>query len=573
MGLLGLLACVNDPTEGTATSEWVTLAADCAPPATLPAAPLTPTGTVSTRDDRMQLSDLALAEDLLYTVGQGGLGVFDVSDPAAPVRIAADAGSFERYHRVVLGDHGRLAVSNRDDGVTLYDISDPATPWTIGHIVADGAEGLAWVDGVLFVAQHGGAITAWNVDAAPEPVSLGAAAGLAATWMLAPGGEGTLYAADSTLGVVPIDIADPTAPRLGSPVPLSPGPRHLAAAPGWLYAATGAGGVVVLDRSDPAAPRVVATLDTGAAVEAVAVDGDLLWVADRGGVALVDIHDPTRPFLLGRAPNAEIPLGVAAAGGQAWLADWTVLAGFRADAAARAGQLELPAAVHLPPGGGEVALALANRGAGDLSLRGAAADGLALAVSAESVPAGGTATLRVSWDGAAALPDALCLATDDPSAPVRSLPVVVGDTPPVGEPAPDFTLYDLDGAPHTLSEAGGPVLLAFFASWCNQCPTEVLDLEQAYGRPYAEAGLHTWLVASRDTREAAADFAETLGLTMPVLLDEDGAVQDNWQVADPTIARFPLHFLVDGDGIIRYYANAYDAAALGDAIADALAAE
>ncbi|MFN7146018.1 MAG: aminotransferase class IV, partial [Myxococcota bacterium] len=105
--------------------------------------------------------------------------------------------------------------------------------------------------------------------------------------------------------------------------------------------------------------------------------------------------------------------------------------------------------------------ALHNRGGGPLRLLGASGEGLAVEAGALEVPAGGRVDLRVTGDGAT-----LCLATDDPDAPVRTFAVTPEGAPPVGEPAPDFALPDLDGVEHRLSEQlGNPVLLAYFATW------------------------------------------------------------------------------------------------------------
>ena len=47
--------------------------------------------------------------------------------------------------------------------------------------------------------------------------------------------------------------------------------------------------------------------------------------------------------------------------------------------------------------------------------------------------------------------------------------------------APDFTVYDLEGNAHKLSDfRGKPVLLNFWASWCGPCQMEMPDFQKYY---------------------------------------------------------------------------------------------
>ena len=59
--------------------------------------------------------------------------------------------------------------------------------------------------------------------------------------------------------------------------------------------------------------------------------------------------------------------------------------------------------------------------------------------------------------------------SDDPDESSLSFPVAADDSPnylQIGDEAPDFTLLDMDGVSHTLSDYWGRVVvLAFFANW------------------------------------------------------------------------------------------------------------
>ncbi|MYK41553.1 MAG: TlpA family protein disulfide reductase, partial [Gemmatimonadetes bacterium] len=71
-----------------------------------------------------------------------------------------------------------------------------------------------------------------------------------------------------------------------------------------------------------------------------------------------------------------------------------------------------------------------------------------------------------------------------------------------GQPAPEFTLYDLDGQPVSLSQFKGQVvLLDFWASWCGPCIGDLPDLRRIK-RKAADKPL-VFLNLSLDTDEAA----------------------------------------------------------------------
>ena len=116
-----------------------------------------------------------------------------------------------------------------------------------------------------------------------------------------------------------------------------------------------------------------------------------------------------------------------------------------------------------------------------------------------------------------------------------------------GQPAPEFTLYDLDGQPVSLSQFKGQVvLLDFWASWCAPCITDLPDLRRIK-RKAANQPL-VFLNLSLDTDEAAwreaVDKHEIEGVH--VRADGWGAdVAKSYQVNS-----LPSYYLVDSQGLI-----------------------
>lgn len=113
-----------------------------------------------------------------------------------------------------------------------------------------------------------------------------------------------------------------------------------------------------------------------------------------------------------------------------------------------------------------------------------------------------------------------------------------------GFPAPDFTLKDMEGHAHRLSDFHGKVVfLNVWATWCPPCRMEMPSMERLYRRLRDRD--FTMLAVSEDENGAAAvkPFIDEMGLTFPVLLDEDGVVPPRYGVTG-----YPETFIIDRDG-------------------------
>lgn len=92
-----------------------------------------------------------------------------------------------------------------------------------------------------------------------------------------------------------------------------------------------------------------------------------------------------------------------------------------------------------------------------------------------------------------------------------------------GDRAPDFTLFDSDKAPFTLSEAGGPVVLLFFpGAFTSVCTDELTTVGNDYGR-WQAAGAEV-IGISTDSPFALAEFKKVNGLPFRLLSDHDAEV-------------------------------------------------
>ncbi|MBT3188721.1 MAG: redoxin domain-containing protein [Anaerolineae bacterium] len=119
--------------------------------------------------------------------------------------------------------------------------------------------------------------------------------------------------------------------------------------------------------------------------------------------------------------------------------------------------------------------------------------------------------------------------------------------PQKGFLAPDFTLETLDGEAVTLSDLRGQaVLVNFWATWCPPCRAEMPAFQRAYA-DYEEEGFII-VAVNATTQDNLTDidaFITEYGLSFPIVLDNDGAVNQLYQVRS-----LPTSFFVDKEGII-----------------------
>lgn len=120
-----------------------------------------------------------------------------------------------------------------------------------------------------------------------------------------------------------------------------------------------------------------------------------------------------------------------------------------------------------------------------------------------------------------------------------------GSSTQIGEPAPDFTLINLEGENVRLSDLQGKgVLINFWATWCDPCKREMPLMENEYQKMKDE-GIEFLAINIAESELAVSRFTERLGLTFPILLDPDRAVTNLYEVGP-----IPSTYFVDKDGIL-----------------------
>jgi cytochrome c biogenesis protein CcmG/thiol:disulfide interchange protein DsbE len=124
---------------------------------------------------------------------------------------------------------------------------------------------------------------------------------------------------------------------------------------------------------------------------------------------------------------------------------------------------------------------------------------------------------------------------------------VVAPGVPTGAVAPNFTLRSPQGQSYTLSALRGhPVVLNFWASYCEPCRQEAPLLDQTY-RSYHSAGLVMLGINQQEDMGTIRQFGAEYGIPYPLLFDGTMKV-GNVYGATP----LPRTYFLDTHGIVRY---------------------
>ncbi len=130
------------------------------------------------------------------------------------------------------------------------------------------------------------------------------------------------------------------------------------------------------------------------------------------------------------------------------------------------------------------------------------------------------------------------------------------DSDDVYPDAADFTFYDYEGETQNLSDFyGKPIVINFWASWCDPCKDEMPDLDEVY-LEYGE-DVHFLFVnmtdGDRETEEIVKAFMETgegAAYSFPIYFDHDydGAITYG-------VSSIPTTYVIDKNAKIVAYAK------------------
>ncbi len=118
--------------------------------------------------------------------------------------------------------------------------------------------------------------------------------------------NGFAFIAESTEGVVTVDVRDPAQPRRMSAVRLGTTANALVVSDGRAVVVEQSGHLTVVDGRDPANPRVVGTLSLGVPLSQVVVRGTTAFLSSPEGIRIVDLTQPSNPRLVGGLKRSDL---------------------------------------------------------------------------------------------------------------------------------------------------------------------------------------------------------------------------------------------------------------------------
>lgn len=230
----------------------------------------------------------------LYVAANSRLMIYDISDPANPVRLSLIGAGSQAFDIAV---QGSLAViANTGGNVRIYDVSNPAAPLLLST-VAIGTGFVAISGDFVYAAAF--ASTNFNIIDISDPRN----PAITGTVNLGGGGlaldvaveRGYAYVAveSSPSRIEIVDILDPANPSVVGDFENSLGgnTNDIAVSGQFLYVgdslATGTGIVTCYNVLDPANVTIVDTVDVGQSAESLEPWGPYLLVTDRRAGNLV----------------------------------------------------------------------------------------------------------------------------------------------------------------------------------------------------------------------------------------------------------------------------------------------
>lgn len=117
--------------------------------------------------------------------------------------------------------------------------------------------------------------------------------------------------------------------------------------------------------------------------------------------------------------------------------------------------------------------------------------------------------------------------------------------PEIGALAPLFASTTITGERIDLADLHGkPVIINFWATWCQPCLVEMPELEMLY-QQHHQGGLHILAINLGEAPEVIEEWDRAMGLSFDLVLDEDGHIAALYRLRGQ-----PSTYLITPEGTI-----------------------
>jgi PKD repeat protein len=244
--------------------------------------------------------DVAIEGDYAYIAAvQNGFRVINITDLTAPMEVSFYGKNYSGGVDVE-GDYVYVA-NGSDGGLGIIDATDSAAPVEMGFLDTPGyANDLAVVENYAYIISGSGGLYVINVVDPTTPTEVGFLEIPGYASDVAVAGNYAFVANSSEVwpGLHIINVVDPTAPTEAGFFDTYPGEAHGVAVSGnYAYVAAWDKGLRIIDITDPNAPAETGYIDSFWYVDNVAVAGNFAYIAAGGdGLRIINVSDPSNPI-------------------------------------------------------------------------------------------------------------------------------------------------------------------------------------------------------------------------------------------------------------------------------------
>ena len=415
----------------------------------------------------------------LYIVGVGGFVFVDISEITSPSFIGRynPNSIFIRFYNGKAA--GNLAVgAARLDGLFFININNLSNPSLYVDFNSSNYsyESIDFSDSIAYAAIHENGLEVIEIINPANPASIHTVGGLHNAWDVFIKDD-YLYVADGAAGLKIFSLSDPVNPQLVGSIPTTGSAFEVIIENQYAYIALGSAGFDIIDISVPSNPGFVSNYNPGFGIlNHLNYSNSKIFAASWELVYAVDVSDPFNPAMLATEDTPIRAMGIAVENDIVYVTDWGTMNTYTFN------DFILPD-IHVKPKqfdfgypGPNVPLTkqfdIYNLGESDLTVNDISVNTTSyytIQPTQLTIPAGESrqASVTFSIPQPGNLNHVLTFTSNDPDENQTHVNLFAGrQRAAPGQPAREFSLEDLNGNIHTLSDyVGKVVVFAIFASW------------------------------------------------------------------------------------------------------------